>query len=217
MKPLLKVMLTLGLIFASTFILGRVLGILTIENVRFWLAEAQNIDPLWVISVVVLLLFIDLFVAVPTLTITILAGFFLGFPLGAAAAFTGMMLAALCGYGLSRKWGDSVVRFLVKEERAREDMIAAFQQSGPAMIMLSRAAPIVPEVTACMAGVTQMPVARYFFFFALSTLPYVAVAAYAGSISSIESPQPAIYAALFLYAVLWIGWFLFRRSRKLLR
>lgn len=217
MKPLLKVMLMLGLIFASTFILGRVLGILTIENVRFWLTEAQNIDPLWVISVVVLLLFIDLFVAVPTLTITILAGFFLGFPLGAAAAFTGMMLAALCGYGLSRKWGDSVVRFLVKEESAREEMIVAFQQSGPAMIMLSRAAPIVPEVTACMAGVTHMPVARYFLFFALSTLPYVAVAAYAGSISSIESPQPAIYAALFLYAVLWIGWFLFRRSRKLLR
>ncbi len=217
MKPLLKVMLTLGLIFASTFTLGRVLGILTIENVRFWLTEAQNIDPLWVISAVVLLLFIDLFVAVPTLTITILAGFFLGFPLGAAVAFAGMMLAALCGYGLSRKWGDSVVRFLVKEESAREEMIVAFQQSGPAMIMLSRAAPIVPEVTACMAGVTQMPVARYFLFFALSTLPYVAVAAYAGSISSIESPQPAIYAALFLYAVLWLGWFLFRRSRKLLR
>ncbi len=214
MKPLLKVMLTLGLIFASTFILGRVLGILTVENVQFWLTEAQNIDPIWVLSVVVLLLFIDLFVAVPTPTITILAGFFLGFPLGAGAAFFGMMLAALSGYGLSRKWGDSVVRFLVKEDRAREEMIDAFQQSGPAMIMLSRAAPIVPEVTACMAGVTRMPVLRYFLFFALSTMPYVLVAAYAGSISSLESPQPAIYASLFLYAVLWIGWFLFRRSRK---
>ncbi len=58
------------------------------------------------------------------------------------------------------------------------------------------------------------PVARYFLFFALSTLSYVVVAAFAGSISSVESPQPAIYATFFLYAVLWIGWFLFRRSRK---
>lgn len=82
------------------------------------------------------------------------------------------------------------------------------------MIMLSRAVPIVPEVTACMAGVTRMPIARYFLFFFLSTVPYVVIAAYAGSISSIESPQPAIFAALFLYAVLWVGWFIFRRTRK---
>ncbi|MEP3226633.1 MAG: VTT domain-containing protein [Parasphingorhabdus sp.] len=214
MKPLLKVMLILGLIFASTFILGRIFGLLTIENVRFWLTEAQTINPLWVLAIVISLLFSDLFVAVPTLTITILAGFFLGFPLGAAAAFAGMSMAALCGYALSRKWGDKGVKFLVKDAPARDEMIAAFQQSGPAMIMLSRAAPIVPEVTACMAGVTKMPIGRYLLFFSLSTLPYVAVAAYAGSISSIESPQPAIYAALFLYAVLWVGWYLFQRARK---
>lgn len=214
MKPLLKVMFTLALIFASTFVLGRVLGILTVENVRYWLTEAQTIDPIWVVGTVILLLFIDLFVAVPTLTITILAGFFLGFPIGAGAAFTGMMLAAICGYGLSWKWGDSIVKFLVKEESAREEMIDAFQKSGPMMIMLSRAAPIVPEVTACMAGVTRMSIARYFLFFALSTLPYIMVAAYAGSISSVECPQPAIYASLFLYAILWIGWFIFRRSQR---
>jgi len=214
MKPLLKVMLILGLIFASTFLLGRVFGILTVDNVRLLLTQAQSIDPVWLISAVLALLFIDLFVAVPTLSITLLAGFFLGFPMGAAAAFTGMTLAAISGYGLSRQWGQSVVRFLVKEETARNEMIGAFQNSGPTMIMLSRAAPIVPEVTACMAGVTKMPLGRYFLFFSLSTLPYVLIAAYAGSISSIESPQPAIYASLFLYAVLWLGWFLFRRKTK---
>jgi len=211
MKPLVKVMLILGLIFASTFILGRVMGILTAENVRYWLTEAQSVDPIWVIGTVVALLFADLFVAVPTLTITILAGFFLGFPAGAATAFAGLTAAVMGGYTISRKWGDGAVHFLVKDASARDEMIGAFHQSGPAMIMLSRAAPIVPEVTACMAGVTRMPVARYFLFFTLGTLPYVLVAAYAGSVSSLESPQPAIYASLFLYAVLWTGWFLFRR------
>lgn len=107
-----------------------------------------------------------------------------------------------------------MLRFLVREEVERDELKAAFQRSGPVMIMLSRAAPIVPEVTACMAGATQMPLGHYLIFFLIGTFPYIAIAAYAGSISSVDSPQPAIYAALLLYAVLWLGWFLFRRSAK---
>ena len=214
MKPLIKVMLSLATAFALTFIVGRVLGILTVENVTHWLELAGRVDPLWLAGTVVLLLFLDLFVAVPTLTITILGGFFLGFPAGAAAAFMGMSLAAFSGYGISRIWGDRVTSFLLRNEGDRQDMAQAFSRNGPAMILLSRAAPIVPEVTACMAGATRMPFPRYLGYFSLSTLPYVAIASYAGSISSPESPQPAIYAALALYAVLWIGWYLFRRSSR---
>lgn len=214
MKPLIKVMLFLATAFALTFILGRVLGILTVENVKHWLELAGRVDPLWLAATVVALLFLDLFVAVPTLTITILAGFFLGFPAGAAAAFTGMSLAALSGYGIARIWGERATSFLLRNPKDRLDMAEAFSRNGPAMIMLSRAAPIVPEVTACMAGATRMPFARYLGYFSLSTLPYVAIASYAGSISSPESPQPAIYAALALYAVLWVGWYLFRRNAR---
>lgn len=213
MKSLLKVMLILGSIFALTFIVGRVLGILTVDNVKHWLEMAQNVDAVWVIATVVSLLFLDLFVAVPTLTITILAGFFLGFPAGAASAFLGMSLAAFSGYTVSRIWGDRGIAFLVNNEDDRADLSDAFLRNGPAMIMLSRAAPIVPEVTACMAGATKMPLMLYAVYYTLSTLPYVLIAAYAGSISSADSPQPAIYAALLLYVVLWVGWYLFRRSQ----
>ena len=94
-------------------------------------------------------------------------------------------------------------------------MIDAFHRNGPAMIMLSRAAPIVPELTACMAGATRMNLSLYGVFFAVGTVPYVLIAAYAGSISSVSNPQPAIYAALFLYLTLWIGWYAFRlRANK---
>lgn len=214
MKPLIKVMLTLGSVFALTFILGRVFGILTVENVKHWLELAQSVDPVWVAGTVILLLFLDLFVAVPTLTITILAGYFLGFPAGVAAAFSGMSLAALSGFAISSRWGDRAVSLLVREEDDRLEMAQAFNQSGPTMIILSRAAPMVPEVTACMAGASRMPLARYVLYFTISTLPYVLIAAYAGSISSPDSPKPAIYAALFLYAVLWIGWYMFRRTSQ---
>ncbi|MDF1607830.1 VTT domain-containing protein [Hoeflea sp. YIM 152468] len=214
MKPLIKVMLFLGTAFALTFILGRLFGLLTVENVRHWLELAGRVDPLWLAGTVVLLLFLDLFVAVPTLTITILGGFFLGFPAGAITAFAGMSLAAFSGYGISRIWGDRAVSFLVRNKDDRLDMARTFRRNGPAMIVLSRAAPIVPEVTACMAGATNMPFAQYIGYFSLSTLPYVTIASYAGSISSPQSPQPAIYAALALYAVLWIGWYLFRRNAR---
>ena len=214
MKPLIKVMLLLGTAFALTFVVGRVLGILTVENVTHWLELAGRVDPLWLAGTVVVLLFLDLFIAVPTLTITILGGFFLGFPVSAATAFTGKSLAAFSGYGISRIWGDRAVSFLVRNQDDRQDMAQTFHRNGPAMIILSRAAPIVPEVMACMAGATNMPFPRYLGYFSLSTLPYVLIASYAGSISSPESPQPAIYAALALYAVLWIGWYLFRRSSR---
>lgn len=214
MKPLIKVMLILGTLFALTFLLGRMLGILTVDNVRHWLELAQSVDPIWVAGTVILLLFLDLFVAVPTLTITILAGFFLGFPIGASVAVFGMSLAAFSGYAISRIWGDGAVSFLVREENDRNDMAETFQRNGPVMIVLSRASPIVPEVTACMAGVTRMRLIHYAGYFALGTVPYVLIASYAGSISSPESPQPAIYAALILYAVLWMGWYVFRRMSR---
>lgn len=56
MKTLLKVMLFIAAIFASTFVLGRVLGILTEENVRAWLQLANTLSATTVIRVVVALL-----------------------------------------------------------------------------------------------------------------------------------------------------------------
>lgn len=204
-------MLTLAVIFASTFILGRVLGILTEENVRAWLELASTLSAATVIAVVVGLLFIDLFVAVPTLTIVILGGYFLGFELGLIAAMLGSALAAFGGYAICRNWGESALAKIVRNPDQRGDMHEAFQSHGPGMILLARAAPILPEVTACMAGITRMSLARFALFWSIGTLPYMSIAAYAGSVSTLDDPMPAIYAALGLYAVMWTGWFVYRR------
>lgn len=214
MRPLLKVMLVLLCIFASTFIVGRLLGVLTVENVRSWLTLANEVEPIYVIATVIVLLFTDLFVAVPTLTITLLSGYFLGFPAGAMTAFAGMSCAAFTGYALSWQWGEKGIDLLVRDEQQKAALTSEFQRSGPAMIVLSRAAPMIPEVTACMAGATRMAIWRYGLFFTISTVPYALIAAYAGSISSVKDPAPAIFASLFLYAVLWSCWFIYRRRRR---
>ena len=214
MRPLILVMVSLACIFASTFIIGRATGILTTDIVRLWLEQVHETDAIYVMAAVIALLFADLLVAVPTLTITLLSGYFLGFGLGASTAMIGVSAAAFTGYALCRRWGERGIAMIVRDESGRRDLEVNFHASGPVLILLSRAAPILPEVTACMAGATKMPLLRYAIFFALGTLPYVLIAAYAGSISSLDDPRPAIYAAILLYATMWTGWFLVRRRSR---
>ena len=213
MKTLLKVMFTVAAIFASTFVIGRALGVLTEDNVRLWLETASTLSAAVVITIVVGLLFIDLFIAVPTLTIVILGGFFLGFELGFMAAMLGSALAAFGGYAICHRWGEPALARVIRNAEERARMRQAFGAHGPGMILLARAAPILPEVTACMAGLTRMKLSRFTLFWTIGTTPYMAIASYAGSISSVENPMPAIYAAIGLYAVMWTGWFVYRRQR----
>ena len=108
MKSMFKLMLILALAFASTFLVLNLTGLLSIERIKIWLDMAQSVSP-WVISLlVVTLLFADLFVAMPTLTIMLLAGFFLGPMAGAFSATGGLSLAGFCGYFMSDRYGDMV-------------------------------------------------------------------------------------------------------------
>lgn len=214
MKSLLKVMLVLALFFASTFIVLKATGVITVEKIEGWLALAHSANPLWVAAIVSGLLFADLLVAVPTLTVIILGGYFLGAIVGAAAAISGLVLAGTCGYFLSRRFGHLLIRFLIKQQDKRDEAITLFQQHGPVVILLSRATPIWPEVSACMAGMTGMPFVRFLLLWLVSAVPYAAIAAYAGSVSTVENPGPAIYAAIGLTGIFWLGWLVFRRIQK---
>ena len=46
MKPLLKIMLILALAFASTFIILKSTGLITVEKIELWLEMAKNADPI---------------------------------------------------------------------------------------------------------------------------------------------------------------------------
>lgn len=214
MKPLIKIMLPLGLFFTAIMVILKLTGLLTIDKIKLWMEAAQNISPIYVAAIVITLLFADLVMAVPSLTITILAGFFLGPIAGTSAAVSGMMLAGISGYGLSRYKGEVLVRFLIKEEAEREKAKQAFLDHGVIIILLSRAAPVIPEVSACMAGLTRMPFSRFLGAWCLSSIPYAAIAAYAGSISSLANPMPAILAAIFLSGMSWLGWAIFTKWKQ---
>jgi uncharacterized membrane protein YdjX (TVP38/TMEM64 family) len=214
MKPLLRIILVLAVIFASTFVIIRLSGVLSEDDIKAWLEGATNINPWYVASAVVLILAIDIFIAVPTLTTCILSGYFLGFLWGGLIASIGLIAAGLIGYWMSRLLGERILKIIIRSEEKRKEAKTNFGQYGLAMIMLSRSSPIFSEVCACMAGMTKMSFGRFLFAWSANSIPYALIAAYSGSISSFENPKPAIYTMIGLYLVLWLSWFLYKRLRK---
>lgn len=216
MKPLLKLGLGLGLIFASTFVIIKVMGWITADDIRAWLEAGQTASPHLVGMIVAGLLFADLFIAVPTLTVTLLSGYFLGFELGFLYALTGYWLAGGTGYVLSRLVGRRILHRISRDEQKLAEMDDLFQRHGMAVLSLARAVPILAEVSACLAGATKLPVRRFALGWAINSIPYAAIAAYAGSISDLQNPKPAIFTAIGLTAVLWGAWYLFNKRTKAL-
>ena len=214
MKHLLKVIAIIGALFALTFLLLKTTGVLSVEQIKMWLLQAKELSPIYVSVIVVLLLFSDLFVAIPTMTVITLSGYFLGFQYGAIASIIGLSLAGISGYWLSHILGEWILDFILRKEKAKQEAKEIFRKHGVVMILLSRAIPILPEVTACLAGMTQMKFSKFLLVWSLSTIPYVLILTYAGSVSSIENPKPAIYTAIVISAILWSGWFLFKKKKE---
>jgi uncharacterized membrane protein YdjX (TVP38/TMEM64 family) len=213
-KSLLKIMLTLGTFFFSTFFILNVTGVITVEKIQVWLELAKSANPLYVGLIIAILLFADLFIAVPTLTVMILSGFFLGPVYGVIAVTCGLLVAGTCGYAISRQYGYMLINRLIKDKNEQADAINLFREHGALVILLSRATPILPEVSACMAGMTKFPFSKFLVLWLISSVPYALIATYAGSVSTIENPGPALLAAVGLTTLLWFGCFMLRRSRR---
>jgi len=214
MKPLLKIFFIIAAIFGSTFVIMKMSGVLTLEQIEAWLTQAKELSPFYVGGMVTLLLFADLFIAIPTLTVSILSGYFLGHMYGAVAALLGVTLAGVTGYLLSYHYGDKILRFLIKDKEQRIEAVNTFNKHGFAMILLSRAMPILPESSACLSGISKMPFTKFLMAWLLSAVPYILIATYAGSVSSLDNPKPAIFAAIGITAFFWIAWYIYHRFNQ---
>ena len=211
MRALIKLILTIAAFFGSTFVLIRMTGLFTVEDIKQWLNMANELNPIYLFIVIVVLLFSDLFIAVPTLTITLLSGYFLGFEYGAIASISGMLLAGFVGYFLSKRFGERILKKIIKSDNKRQEVISDFEKYGFTMILLSRISPILPEVSACLAGMTKMKSKKFALGWSLNTIPYALIISYSGSISSLSDPKPAIYTIIGLYAFLSIAWYVTKK------
>lgn len=211
MKDLLKIAVVLGLAFASTFALMQSTGLVTEEGVRAWFAHARSVHPLWIVALVVALLVLDLFIAVPTMATILLAGFLLGPWLGGAAAAVGLMLLGWTGFLLGRSQGRPILLRLFKDEERLRDVEAAFAKNDLLTLFVCQALPILPELTCVLAGISRMKPARFTFGYGVGVVPFAFIVAYAGSISTAADPWPAIYTAIGVSTALLLAWIALKR------
>lgn len=214
MKQLLKAGLWLVGIFLTLFLVMQGTGWLTQEEIEAWLRSAHDMPKVWIGVIIVLVLVADILLAVPGLVVVSLAGYFLGPFWGAFCGSLGLTLAGVVGYCLCRVFGDAMLHKLFDKQEMIDDMRASFQKHGALALMLSRAAPMLPEVTSCLAGASKMPFAKFLISFGTSCTLYSIAVAYAGSLSSEDNVTPAIIAYFCIMLVLWSSWFAFTRKKK---
>lgn len=214
MKDLIKTALVIATCFAATFGILVATGLMQRDDVVHWLEQARQIDA-WIVALIVIgLLVADLFIAVPTMTLTLLAGYFLGPVFGALAAATGMITAGALGYVISNRFGRSVLRRIINDEGRLHEMEQVFSRYGVTVLMICRAMPILPEVSCCLAGITRMRFVTFGFGYLVGTLPYVVVCTWLGAQSSASDPMPAIWGAAVVSIVMWSCWFLLIRHHR---
>lgn len=214
MKLLIKTILILATIFTSTLLIIKFSGVLSIEDIKEIFVSLKS-QPSYILGLLVsVLLFIDLFIAVPTMTIIILSGYFVEFKLAILFVVLGLLSASLTGYFLSKRYGDKILNKLSSNEEQKDEMIDLFNNHAFIVIVLSRAVPMLPEICACLAGTCNMSLKKYLFAWTLGTLPYMMVMIYAGSISSLDNPMPAIYTAIGITVLFSIIWYVFTKINK---
>jgi uncharacterized membrane protein YdjX (TVP38/TMEM64 family) len=211
MKDLLKVAVVMALIFASTFVLMKSTGLVTEAGVTAFLNQAHEIHPAWLAAIVIGLLLLDLLIAIPTMTTILLAGYFMGPALGGLASSAGLMLLGTTGYGLGQRFGRSVLTRLFKGEERLTGIEQAFARNDLLVLFVCQALPILPELSCTLAGISRMRFRRFLFGYAVGVVPFAFIVAYAGSVSTLSNPGPAIYTAIGVSVVLLILWTLVKR------
>jgi uncharacterized membrane protein YdjX (TVP38/TMEM64 family) len=211
MKDLIRVALILAAGFASTFLIAQWFALLPEEGVVRWLEGLRDMHPGWLMAGVVALLLLDLFVAVPTMTTILIAGWLLGPVLGGLTAGVGLMLLGSIGYGIGRVAGRPVLRRLFKDDARLEGIGQAFARNDLLTLAVCQAVPILPEVSAVMAGVARMHPLRFALGYGIGVIPFAFVVASGGAASSPDDLRPAILTVIGVTAVLLILWRLLLR------
>ncbi len=214
MNPLILLIAKIFGAFIVLLLLINLTGVVTFSKIETLLEQANSISPYLIASIIIALLIADLFISVPTLSLGVLAGFFLGPFFGAITLFTGLMITGVSGYTLTRLLGFRVLNFLMPKAKDQKSIQMQFHNYGFVMILLSRALPMLPETTACLAGMTKMPISKFLVAWAVCHGIYSIFVSYIGSISSVENPYPTIISILILYVVLGLSWLVFQQLTK---
>ena len=169
------------------------------DALQEWLAS-QGLAWGWLLAM--LLLAADLFLPVPGTAVMSGLGYVYGPLWGGTIAATGSFLAGALAYGLCRRFGEGMaVRLMGAEGYTRGRRLFA-GGSGGFIVALSRCLPVLPEVIACMAGLTKMPPHRFFTALACGCVPMGFLFAWIGAAGR-DTPGLAIGLSILIPAILY--------------
>ena len=132
------------------------------------------------------LLALDVFLPVPSSIVSTAAGVLLGFGLGAAVVWIGMMAGCLVGYFVGVYSAPLARRLVGPAGLARAADLA--DRYGAWAVVLCRPVPVLAEATVVFAGLVRAPLGRFVFLTAASNLGiaagYAAIGAYSMRLDS---------------------------------
>lgn len=147
------------------------------------------------------LLISDLVMPVPATGVMAALGAVYGTAWGAAIGATGFILSGLTGYGLARLAGRRGARWLASDAEL-DRFRGFFDRWGGYAVILSRLAPILPEVTTVLAGLARMHFLRFLAALVLGSVPMALLFAWIGQASS-EHPAFGIAIAVVIPLSIW--------------
>ena len=161
-----------------------------------------------------LLLAGDLVLPIPATAVMTALGIVYGPWIGGALSAFGSFVAGALGYGLCRLFGQGAARRLLGE-RDFESGQRLFAHYGGWLVVLSRWLPVFPEVIACMAGLTRMPVWVFFAALICGSVPFGFIFAGFGH-AGVDRPLMVIGLSALLPLVLWAAVHAFLRRQRIL-
>ncbi|MDB6070196.1 MAG: DedA family protein [Verrucomicrobiales bacterium] len=169
------------------------------EGARRWLVVYGR-EWAWLAGA--LLLVSDLVLPVPATAVIGGLGYVYGGLAGGLLGAAGSFLSGLVAYEGCRRWGMRAAdRVLGAADRVRAERIFAGGMGGW-LVALSRWMPLLPEMTACMAGLTGMERGRFYAALGCGCVPMGLTFAYIGA-TGVERPGLALGLSAGLPAVLY--------------
>lgn len=164
-------------------------------------AQLKTAGP-WAWAVGLGLLFADLFLPILGTAVMSALGLIYGWFLGGILSAVGAMGAGWLAYGLCRSFGRGIAVRIAGEKGLAEGERLFASSMGGWVVALSRWLPLLPEIVACMAGLSKMSPARFGLALACGCLPFGFAFAAIGE-GGQEQPFLALGLSALTPPVLW--------------
>lgn len=156
----------------------------------------------WAWLVGITLLILDLFLPILGTVVMSALGLIYGWVLGGILASLGSIAAGLLAYGLCYRLGRRGALRLAGEQSLREGERLFQGELGGWLVALSRWMPVLPEVVACLAGISHMPLRRFFPALCVGSVPMGFVFARIGEAGE-NQPGLALLLSAGLPPLIW--------------